>query len=80
MTHPEARNRTVSSRADDGAEASGEPRTTAELRTWVRRRFALSAHRESELFRAVEQVVANQRQLIEESKHDAIRLAADVDR
>src|SRR5215217_7345633 len=76
MTHPEPRNRSVSSR-DDTADPSNDPRTTAELRTWVRRRFALSAQRESELFRAIEQVVANQRQLIEESKHDAIRALSE---
>src|SRR5215217_2291680 len=76
MTHPEPRNRSVSSR-DDTADPSNDPRTTAELRTWVRRRFALSAQRESELFRAIDQVVANQRQLIEESKHDAIRALSE---
>ena len=76
MTHPEPRNRSVGSR-DDAADPSNDPRTTAELRTWVRRRFALSAQRESELFRAIEQVVANQRQLIEESKHDAIRALSE---
>jgi diguanylate cyclase (GGDEF)-like protein len=77
MTHPESRNRSVNSRADEAADPSNDPRTTAELRTWVRRRFALSAQRESELFRAIEQVVANQRQLIEESKHDAIRALSE---
>src|SRR6476620_11333971 len=77
MTHPESRNRSVSSRPDEPADASSAPRTTAELRTWVRRRFALSAQRESELFQAVDQVVANQRQLIEESKHDAIRALSE---
>src|SRR6476620_6752020 len=78
MTHPESRNRSVNSRPDEPADASSAPRTTAELRTWVRRRFALSAQRESELFQAVDQVVANQRQLIEESKHDAIRALSEV--
>ena len=77
MPHSESRNRSVSSRTDEPAEASSAPRTTAELRTWVRRRFALSAQRESELFQAVEQVVANQRQLIEASKHDAIRALSE---
>jgi diguanylate cyclase (GGDEF)-like protein len=43
----------------------------------VRRRFTLSAQREGELFRAVEHVVANQRQLIEESKHEAIRALSE---
>src|SRR5215217_7550051 len=76
MTHPEPRNRSVSSR-DDTADPSNDPRTTAELRTWVRRRFALSAQRESELFAAIESVLAAQRQLIEESKHEAIRALSE---
>jgi GGDEF domain-containing protein len=71
-------------RSDSPSEGS-DPRTTAELRAWVRRRFTLSAQREGELFRAIESVVANQRQLIEESKHEAIRalsegFAAKLDR
>ena len=77
MPHSESRNRSVGSHTDEPAEASSDPRTTAELRTWVRRRLALSAQRESELFHAVEQVVANQRQLIEASKHDAIRALSE---
>src|SRR4051794_38345314 len=77
MTHPESRNRSVNSRADEAADPSNDPRTTAELRTWVRRRFALSAQRESELFRAIDHVLASQRQLIEESKHEAIRALSE---
>src|SRR6478735_6445636 len=76
MTHPEPRDKSVSGRADDGGEAS-EPRTAVELRAWVRRRFALSAQRETELFRAIDHVLATQRQLIEESKHDAIRALSE---
>jgi len=37
----------------------------------------LSAQREGELFRAIEHVVANQRQLIEESKHEAMRALSE---
>jgi len=77
MTHPESRNRPVGRRGAEPAEVGPDPRTTAELRTWIRRRFALSAQRESELFRVIEQVVANQRQLIEASKHDAIRALSE---
>ena len=77
MTHSQSRNRSVSGRADDPAGPGNDPRTTAELRTWVRRRLALSGPRESELFRAIDQVVANQRQLIEESKRDAIRALSE---
>jgi diguanylate cyclase (GGDEF)-like protein len=53
------------------------PRTTDELRGWVRRRFSLSQLRETELLHAVEHVMANQRQLLEESKHDAIRALSE---
>jgi diguanylate cyclase (GGDEF)-like protein len=76
MTHPEPRDKSVSGRAADGGEAS-EPRTAVELRAWVRRRFALSAQRESELLRAIDHVLATQRQLIEESKHEAIRALSE---
>jgi diguanylate cyclase (GGDEF)-like protein len=77
MTHPRPHDGNVSERADVPADQPVQPRTTAELRAWVRRRFNLSGQRESELFRAVEHVVANQRQLIEESKHDAIRALSE---
>src|SRR6476620_2909525 len=77
MTHPESRNRSVNSRPDEPADASSAPRTTAELRSWVRLRLGLSGPREIELFQAIEQVVANQRQLIEESKHEAIRALSE---
>ena len=49
------------------------PRSTAELREWVRDRLGLSEARIVELFHGIESVLASQRQLIEESKHDAIR-------
>jgi len=61
------------------------PRTTADLRTWVRQNLGLSEERVSLLLEMVEHVIARQRQLIEESKHDAIRalsegFAAKMDR
>jgi diguanylate cyclase (GGDEF)-like protein len=61
------------------------PRTTADLRRWVRERLDLDEESALALFSAVEQVVARQRQLIEESKHEAIRalsegFAAKMDR
>jgi len=49
------------------------PRTLEDLREWVRQHLALDLQRESELFEAIEQVLARQRQLVEESKHDAIQ-------
>ena len=53
------------------------PRTTADLRDWIRQRLALSPQRETELLQAIEQVLARQRQLVEESKLDAIRALSE---
>jgi diguanylate cyclase (GGDEF)-like protein len=61
---------------DDGVSTS-ELRTTADLRQWVQTRLRLSEGLASELFRAVEHIVARQRQLIEESKHEAIRALSE---
>ncbi|HET7697579.1 MAG TPA: GGDEF domain-containing protein [Vicinamibacterales bacterium] len=52
-------------------------RTTAELREWVQDRLQLDAEREAELLQRVEDVVSRQRQLVEESKHDAIRALSE---
>jgi diguanylate cyclase (GGDEF)-like protein len=54
-----------------------EPRSTADLRDWVQARLDLEAERVAELLRRVEEVVARQRQLVEESKHDAIRALSE---
>jgi diguanylate cyclase (GGDEF)-like protein len=53
------------------------PRTTADLRQWIRHRLGLSQQREAELLAAIDAVVAGQRQLIEESKHEAIRALSE---
>jgi len=53
--------------------AANLPRTTAELRTWVIEHFDVSGDRAAELVRAIDSVVAGQRQLIEESKVEAMR-------
>ena len=53
--------------------AADLPRTTAELRTWVIEHFDVSGDRAAELVRAIDSVVAGQRQLIEESKVEAMR-------
>lgn len=53
------------------------PRTTAELRTWVREQLGLPGDRESRLLAVVDAVLARQRQLIEESKHEAIRALSE---
>ena len=52
-------------------------RTTAELRDWVQTRLGLDAEREAELLSRIEDVVSRQRQLVEESKHDAIRALSE---
>jgi diguanylate cyclase (GGDEF)-like protein len=49
------------------------PRTLDDLREWVRQNLKLDLQGESQLFEAIEQVLARQRQLVEESKHDAIQ-------
>ena len=64
---------------------TGAPRTTADLRQWVRDNLDLDDHSETALFSMLEQVIARQRQLIEESKHEAIKalsegFAAKMDR
>jgi diguanylate cyclase (GGDEF)-like protein len=53
------------------------PRTTTDLRRWVRERIPLSSDLEDALFAAIEHVVARQRQLFEESKDDAIRALSE---
>jgi diguanylate cyclase (GGDEF)-like protein len=60
-------------------------KTAAELRDWVVERFGLDEAKASELLQAVDSVVAGQRQLIEDSKQEAIRaisegFAAKLDR
>ena len=60
-------------------------RWTADLREWVQEHLHLDHTLTAELLQRVEGVVARQRQLVEESKHDAIRalsegFAAKMDR
>src|SRR5512144_3092791 len=65
-------------RPDDAdSPAAGPPRTAAELREWLRARFAFAQHEEQEIFEAIDQVLGRQRQLIEESKRDAIRALSE---
>jgi diguanylate cyclase (GGDEF)-like protein len=61
------------------------PTTAADLREWVVDRFGLDEPRASELLVVIDHVVAGQRQLLEDSKHEAIRalsegFAAKLDR
>src|SRR6266542_2786419 len=51
--------------------------TTAELRDWVMHELGLDASRGSELLHRIEDLIARQRQLVEESKHDAIRALSE---
>jgi diguanylate cyclase (GGDEF)-like protein len=53
------------------------PRTTDDLREWVRERLHLDERQVAQLFRAIETVVASQRQLVEASKHEAIRAMSE---
>ena len=57
--------------------ASASPQTTSDLREWVRERFSLGDEQMTQLFRAIDTVVANQRLLFEESKHEAIRALSE---
>jgi diguanylate cyclase (GGDEF)-like protein len=57
--------------------SNGERRTTAELRDWVQQQLHLDSALTAELLQRVDDVVARQRQLIEESKHDAIRALSE---
>jgi diguanylate cyclase (GGDEF)-like protein len=62
---------------DRDADATESPRTTAELRRWVREHLGLTDERAATLFSMIEHVIARQRQLIEESKHEAIRALSE---
>src|SRR5687768_13172048 len=58
-------------------DTESSPRTTADLRQWVRENLSLDDDASTALFSMVEQVIARQRQLIEESKHEAIRALSE---
>src|SRR4051795_1935962 len=53
------------------------PRSTAELRDWIQETLGLTPDREARLLQVIDQVVGSQRQLVEESKHEAIRALAE---
>src|SRR6266508_612835 len=54
-----------------------EARTTADLRAWVQRQLDLNPESATELLSRVEEVLARQRQLVEESKDNAIRALSE---
>src|SRR5687768_4926170 len=53
------------------------PRSASEMRRWVRNRLALSEDRASELLKTIDGLLARQRQLVEQSKHEAIRALSE---
>ena len=65
--------------APDRRDASTEeiPRTTSDLREWVRRALTLHPDQQARLLEAIDNVLGNQRQLLEESKHEAIRALSE---
>jgi diguanylate cyclase (GGDEF)-like protein len=69
--HPDDRTRrTVTAAAET-------PRTTPDLRQWVRTVLELDEEDQARLFEAIDSVLASQRQLVEESKHEAIRALSE---
>jgi diguanylate cyclase (GGDEF)-like protein len=65
-------------RQSSSANRSGEsPRTTAELRRWIQENLRLPSDLEGRLLQLIDEVVGRQRQLVEESKHEAIRALAE---
>ena len=58
-------------------DTGGERITTAELRDWVQEKLNLDPTLAGELLQRVDEVVARQRQLVEESKHDAIQALSE---
>jgi len=53
------------------------PRTMTDLREWIRTSLKLDSADQARLLEVIENVLGNQRQLLEESKHDAIRALSE---
>jgi diguanylate cyclase (GGDEF)-like protein len=53
------------------------PRTASDFRDWLRDEFPLSEEQEARLVRAIDSLLAGQRQLVEESKHEAMRALSE---
>src|SRR5689334_12924283 len=53
------------------------PRTTRDLREWIRTALKLDGTQQERLLEVIDNVLGNQRQLLEESKHDAIRALSE---
>ena len=57
--------------------AEDTPRTMTDLREWVKTALALHPDQQTQLLEAIDNVLWNQRQLLEESKHEAIRALSE---
>ena len=69
---------TPDDRQEQTVSASAEtPRTTTDLREWIRTVLKLDSIEQARLLEAIENVLGNQRQLLEESKHEAIRAMSE---
>ena len=64
-------------RARGVASRTKVPRSASDLRDWVREEIPLVEEHAARLFEAIESVLASQRQLIEESKHEAMRALSE---
>jgi diguanylate cyclase (GGDEF)-like protein len=57
--------------------SAAAPKSAAELRKWVIERYGLEESRAAELLAAIDSVIEGQRQLLEDSKQDAIRALSE---
>jgi diguanylate cyclase (GGDEF)-like protein len=57
--------------------AAAAPKSAADLRKWVIERYGLDESRTAELLAAIDSVIEGQRQLLEDSKQDAIRALSE---
>ena len=57
--------------------AADTPRTVRDLREWIRTGLKLDSSDREHLLEAIDHVLGNQRQLLEESKHEAIRAMSE---
>jgi diguanylate cyclase (GGDEF)-like protein len=57
--------------------ADTAPKSAADLKKWVTERFDLDESRAAELLSAIDSVIEGQRQLLEDSKRDAIRALSE---
>ena len=63
--------------ADAAGAREKEPRTAAELREWIEKHVQLDNGQQARLLEIIDRLLARQRQLVEESKHEAIRALSE---